>query len=104
MCIGDRCAWQVPVVPKKIRDAFVNFGIHFLGHPFGALKTATVAQLQGARCDGMAHAMSTFVQRHRPQAGRRSVFQVNSGRDFIATGEVLGEGVEIGDGRFPDFG
>ena len=28
------------------------------------LKKATVAHLQGARCDGMAHAISSFGQRH----------------------------------------
>ena len=42
----------------------------------GALKTAAVAQLQGTRCDGMAHAISSLVQRRTPQADRRYGFQV----------------------------
>ena len=38
------------------------------GRQFYALKTAAVVQLQGGRCDGMAHAISSFVQRRTPKA------------------------------------
>ena len=37
----------------------------FPSHPIGSLKTAGVAQMQGARGDGMAHAISSLVQRRR---------------------------------------
>ena len=70
--LGHRCDLPVYFNLKNAVE-FVNppnllsFSIItvFPGHPFGALKTAAVAQLQGARCDGMAHAISSFVQRRR---------------------------------------
>ena len=51
--------------PLSQLACFCPFLSFFPDQPFGALKTATVAQLQGARCDGMAHAISSFVQRCR---------------------------------------
>ena len=45
--------------------SFYRFISGYSDHPFGALKTAAVAQLQGARCDEMAHAISSLVQRRR---------------------------------------
>ena len=45
-------ACHPPPVPKPKNEPFT-------------LKIAAVAQLQGARCDGMAHAISSIVQRRR---------------------------------------
>ena len=43
--------------------------------PIWCPENADVVQLQGAQCAGMAHAISSFVQRRTPQAGRSCVFQ-----------------------------
>ena len=42
-------------------QAYLRF-VHFSDHHFGALKSAEVVQLQGARFAGMAHAISSVVQ------------------------------------------
>ena len=47
--------------------------------PIWCPENADVVQPQGARCAGMAHAISSFVQRRTPQAGRSCVFQVYGG-------------------------
>ena len=60
----------------------------FPGHLCGALKTAAVAQLQGARCDGMAHAISSFVQRRTPHAAGGSQMRF-SGLDLQSQGFAL---------------
>ena len=46
--------------------------------PIWCPENADVVQLQGVRCAGMAHAISSFVQRRTPQAGRCCVFQDHS--------------------------
>ena len=53
----------------------------FLVQP-DALKTAAGAQLQGAQCDGMAHAISSVVQRRRWAAD--AVFRSELGHDWLA--------------------
>ena len=69
------------VRPPSVHDGeylFCGILAFFHGYPFGALKISAVAQLQDARCDGMAHAIVSFVQRCTPQAGRRCGFQIQS--------------------------
>ena len=53
------------------------------------LKRADVAQLQGARCDGMAHAISSLVQRRRWAAAARFRLHVAVSAEFFEAGAAF---------------